>query len=207
MGVPAKKLIACSTCVTRDLYRTGQDYICPNAIAEAEKDDVLMKMLRSFHAMFCFTALAAGCAGVVPLTTGASQTEVRAAWGTPTGQTKTAAGERWTYSGAPEGREVWLVEFDANGRMLSRTQGLTMARVTQIQNGLTQPDVEALIGPSYWTLRYPFKPEELVHVYRFNDIITPTCFYVGYNASGVVTSTGMQEENRGPSNFGMARPC
>lgn len=166
-----------------------------------------MKALRGSHAMFYFTALLAGCAGIAPLTPGASQADVRAAWGSPTGQVKSAAGERWTYSTAPEGREVWLVEFDASGRMLSRTQGLTMARITQVQNGQTQPEVEALIGPSYWTLRYPFKREELVHVYRFNDIITPTCFYVGYNASGVVTSTGMQEENRGPSRFGMARPC
>lgn len=166
-----------------------------------------MKALRRFQATFCLTACLSGCAGIAPLSPGASLAEVRAAWGTPTGQTKTALGERWTYSTAPEGREVWLVEFDAGGRMLSRTQGLTMARITQIQNGQTQPEVEALIGPSYWTLRYPFKPEELVHVYRFNDIITPTCFYVGYNASGFVTSTGMQEENRGSSNFGMARPC
>ena len=166
-----------------------------------------MKAFRIFPVLSGLVALLAGCVGVTPLALGSSQSEVRAAWGAPTVQTKTAAGERWTYSTAPEGRTVWLLEFDAGGRMLSRTQGLTLARVTQVQNGQTQPEVEALIGPSYWTLRYPFRPEELVHVYRFNDIITPTCFYVGYNASGVVTSTGMQEENRGHSGFGMARPC
>ena len=166
-----------------------------------------MKAFRIFPVLLGLVALMAGCVGVTPLAPGASQSEVRAAWGAPAAQTKTAAGERWTYSTAPEGRQVWLLEFDASGRLLSRTQGLTLARVTQVQNGQKQPEVEALIGPSYWTLRYPFRPEELVHVYRFNDIITPTCFYVGYNASGVVTSTGMQEENRGHSGFGMARPC
>ena len=166
-----------------------------------------MKALRYFPAALCLVALMAGCVGITSLAPGASQTEVRAAWGAPTLQTKTATGERWTYSTGPEGRTVWLLEFDAGGRMLSRTQGLTLTRVTQVRNGQTQPEVEALIGPSYWTLRYPFRPEELVHVYRFNDIVTPTCFYVGYNAAGVVTSTGMQEENRGHSGFGMARPC
>ena len=166
-----------------------------------------MKAFRIFPVLLGLVALMAGCVGVASLAPDASQTEVRAAWGAPTVQTKTAAGERWTYSTGPEGRTVWLLEFDAGGRLLSRTQGLTLARVTQVQNGQTQPEVEALIGPSYWTLRYPFKQEELVHVYRFNDIITPTCFYVGYNASGVVTSTGMQEENRGHSGFGMTRPC
>ena len=166
-----------------------------------------MKAFRNLPVLLGLVALMAGCVGVASLAPDASQTEVRAAWGAPTAQTKTAAGERWTYSTGPEGRTVWLLEFDAGGRMLSRTQGLTLARVTQVQNGQKQPEVEALIGPSYWTLRYPFRPDELVHVYRFNDIITPTCFYVGYNTSGVVTSTGMQEENRSHSGFGMARPC
>ena len=166
-----------------------------------------MNAIRHFPAFSALFALLAGCVGLAPLAPGASQTEVRAAWGAPTVQTKTVAGERWTYSTGPEGRTVWLLEFDAGGRLVSRTQGLTLARVTQVRNGQTQPDVEALIGPSYWTLRYPFRPEELVHVYRFNDIITPTCFYVGYNASGVVTSTGMQEENRDHSGFGRTRPC
>ncbi len=152
-------------------------------------------------------AVGAGCVGISPISVGQSQADVRAAWGAPTMHTKTGAGERWTYSTAPEGREFWLLEFDASGRLLSRTQGLTLARVTQVQNGQKQPEVEALIGPSYWTLRYPFRPDELVHVYRFNDVVTPTCFYVGYDVSGVVTSTGMQEENRGRSGFGMARPC
>ena len=166
-----------------------------------------MKALCSFPLMLGLAALMTGCVGITPLAPGASQAEVRSTWGNPTLQAKTASGERWTYSTGPEGREAWLLEFDAGGRMVSRTQGLTLARVTQVKSGLSQPEVEALIGPSYWTLRYPFKPEELVHVYRFNDIITPTCFYVGYDKAGVVTSTGMQEDDRGRSKFGMSRPC
>ena len=161
----------------------------------------------SLIGLVALTVLCVGCVGIATISIGQSQSEIRAAWGAPTTQTKTAAGERWSYSTAPEGREVWLLKFDGAGRLLSRTQGLTMARVAQVRNEQTQADVEALIGPSYWTLRYPFRPEELVHVYRFYDKVTPTCFYVGYNALGVVTSTGMQEENRGPSLVGMARPC
>ena len=166
-----------------------------------------MKSICIVTASMCLAILSAGCVGIAPLAPGATQAEVRSAWGATALQAKTASGERWTYSTGPEGREAWLLEFDANGRMVSRTQGLTLTRVTQVKNGLTQPEVEALIGPSYWTLRYPFRPEELVHVYRFNDIITPTCFYVGYDNAGVVTSTGMQEEDRGRSKFGMTRPC
>ena len=121
-----------------------------------------MKTICTFSVTIWLAVLTAGCVGITPLAPSATQAEVRSAWGAPALQVKTASGERWTYSTGPEGREAWLLEFDASGRMVSRTQGLTLARVTQVKNGLTQPDVEALIGPSYWTLRYPFKPEELV---------------------------------------------
>lgn len=103
------------------------------------------------------------------------------------------------------GRQVWLLDFDVNGRLTSRVQGLTIERIVQVQNGQTQAEVEALLGPSYWSLRYPFRQDELVHIYRFDDILAPMCFYVGYNDNAVVTSTGMQEEERSRHRIG--RPC
>jgi hypothetical protein len=120
---------------------------------------------------------------------------------------KTATGERWTYSTAPEGNRVFLLEFDSGARLVSQVQGLTLERVSQIKNGLTQADVETLIGPSYYSLRYPFRQEELVHIYRFQNGPIAACFYVGYDAAAVVTSTGMGDENRERSRFGVTRPC
>lgn len=155
--------------------------------------------------MVGLAAVMAGCAGVAQLAPNANEAEVRAAWGVPTLQAKTATGERWTYSTAPMGRQVWLLDFDGNGRLTGRVQGLTFNRIVQVQNGQTQAEVEALLGPSYWSLRYPFRQEELVHIYRFDDILTPMCFYVGYNDKGMVTSTGMQEEDRSRHRIG--RPC
>ena len=152
-------------------------------------------------------SITAGCAGVSALKPGGSQAEVRAAWGVPTVVKKTAAGERWTYSTAPEGNRVFLLEFDHNGRLLSQVQGLTLERVSQIKNGLVQADVEALIGPSYYTIRYPFKQDELVHIYRFQNGPFAACFYVGYDAAAVVTSTGMGDETRERGRFGLMRPC
>lgn len=151
--------------------------------------------------------LLAGCAGMTALTTGQSQADVRAAWGTPTSTGKTAAGERWVYATAPEGRETWLLDFDREGHLQKQVQGLTYDRVSGIREGQTQADVEAAIGPSYYAYRYPFRQEELVHVYRFMDHLVPTCFYVSYGANGVVTSTGMREEPRGTGMPGLARPC
>lgn len=152
-----------------------------------------------------FTLVAAGCANLRPVEVGATQDAVRAALGAPSLQIKISGGERWAYSSAPEGRLTFLYDFDAAGRVVSQTQGLTMARISQVQNGQTQAAVEAMIGPSYWSLRYPLKPEELVHVYRFDDVALPMCFYVGYDTNNRVVSTGMQEEIR--SSMRYSRPC
>lgn len=153
------------------------------------------------------TVLLAGCAGMTALKPGQSQADVRAAWGSPTTTARIAAGERWVYSTAPEGREVYLLDFDAGGHLTNQVQGLTLARIALVQNGQKQSDVEALLGPSYYTMRYPFRQEELVHIYRFYDAQIPTCFYVGYDASGIVTSTGMREEDRKSNVPGLVRPC
>ena len=152
-----------------------------------------------------FALLAASCANLRPVEMGATQEAVRAALGAPSLQLKTSSGERWAYSSAPEGKLTWLYDFDASGRVVARTQGLTMASIAQVKNGQTQAAVEAMIGPSYWSLRYPFKQDELVHVYRFVDVVLPMCFYVGYDASNTVVSTGMQEEIR--SSMRLSRPC
>ena len=165
-----------------------------------------MKLVSTL-ALVIMVGVAAGCAGVTALKSGETQTQVRAAWGTPTVVKKTATGERWTYSTAPEGNRVFLLEFDGGGRLLSQVQGLTLDRVSQIKNGFAQASVEALIGPSYYSVRYPFKQKELVHIYRFQNGPFAACFYVGYDTAGVVTSTGMGDENRERGRFGLMRPC
>ena len=71
-----------------------------------------MKILCTL-ALTIMTSFIVGCAGVGTLKPGASQAEVRAAWGTPTVAKKTTTGERWTYSTAPEGNRVFLLEFDS----------------------------------------------------------------------------------------------
>lgn len=164
-------------------------------------------MQSKFHtaSLLFFALLASSCANLRPVEMGATEEAVRAALGAPSLQVKTSSGERWAYSSAPEGKLTWLYDFDASGRVVSRTQGLTMAGIAQVKNGQTQAHVEALIGPSYWSLRYPFKQDELVHVYRFDDVVLPMCFYVGYDATKTVVSTGMQEEIR--SSMRLSRPC
>ena len=166
-----------------------------------------MKQLLFAFVLAIVASTTSGCAGVMALKPGGTQTDVRAAGGAPTVVKKTVSGERWTYSTAPEGNRVFLLDFDGGGRLLSQVQGLTLNRISQIKNGFAQADVEALLGPSYYTIRYPFKQEELVHIYRFQNGPFAACFYVGYDAAGVVTSTGMGDENRERGRFGLMRPC
>lgn len=147
----------------------------------------------------------AACAPFVALKDSASREEVRAAWGGPTLVKPITGGERWIFATAPEGRETWFVDFDASGRMKRQMQVLTEARVAQIQLGQTQAEVEDLIGPSYYTIRYPFRSEELVHIYRYIKPNAPTCFYVHYGPEGKVTNTGSRDDRVGrPS---LERPC
>lgn len=174
-------------------------------LVQAHKKSITMKSKSIVASLLTIALYVAGCANVRPMEIGATQDAVRAALGATSLQFKTSNGERWAYSTAPEGKRTWLYDFDAAGRVVSRTQALTMARIAQITNGQTKLEVESIIGPSYWSLRYPFKQEELVHVYRFEDAALSMCFYVGYDAGNTVISTGMQEEIR--SSILNPRPC
>lgn len=164
-----------------------------------------MKSPFTVTSVLVMTLAVTGCANLLPQQIGATQNAVRAALGPPTLMMKTGSGERWAYSSAPEGKLTWLYDFDASGRVVSRIQALTIERMSMVKNGQTQAEVESLIGPSYWTLRYPLKREELVHVYRFDDKALPMCFYVAYGTANTVVDIGMQEEIR--SAFRSPRPC
>lgn len=146
-----------------------------------------------------------GCAAVSTIAPGSSTSDVTQRWGQPDRRDRSAAGERWIYTTLPEGRQVWRFDFDTGGRLLRQSQGLTLAQLSQIHEGMQQTAVEHEIGPSYWSLRYPYRPDELVHVYRFLADTIPMCFYVGYGDDGLVKSTGMQPEDR--SNRSLHRPC
>lgn len=147
----------------------------------------------------------AGCAPRGPLKERSTRDEVRASWGKPTLVQPRAAGERWVFATAPEGRVTWFVDFDEGGRLSNYLQVLTEERIQQVQPGLTQAEVEALLGPSYFTIRFPLKPEELTHIYRYMRPDAPICFYVQYDLGGKVISTGTRNDRVG--NPGLERPC
>lgn len=151
------------------------------------------------------SAILMGCASVGELEIGQRRDAVLAKLGAPAQKIAITGGERWTYTGGPEGHETWMLEFDAAGALVRRDQVLTLPRIAQIAVGLKQTEVEALIGPSKWTKRFPFLPDELVYIYRYRDDRVPMCFYVTYGAASSVVNTGSLKEIQGSERRGP--PC
>jgi hypothetical protein len=120
-----------------------------------------------------------------------SRESVRASWGNPSQIKKLGAGERWIYSTAMEGRETWFVEFDATGRAGLPLQVLTNERVKMLKPSMSVDEVENLIGPKYYELRYPFKKDEPVHIYRFlRSEHEAVCLYLHFSPTGSLTEIG-----------------
>jgi hypothetical protein len=145
-------------------------------------------------AKLLFIAICGGCVHSPRLDSfpeNASANDVRAKWGPPTQTKKKPSGERWIYSTAMEGRETWFVEFDASGKAQQPLQVLTQERVNSLKLGMGMEDVENLIGPKYYELRYPFKSDQPVHIYRYlRSPHEATCLYVHYSPQGLVIEIG-----------------
>lgn len=152
-------------------------------------------------------ALLAGCTSMTVVAPGASKADVRAIMGTPTSLATHANGERWIYSAIPDSYTVQFVDFDREGRVLGRMQALTAERVAQVVAGLTRLQVEALIGPSFYTTRSFMNPDEVRHVYSYMKGAIATCFYVEYGGNSVVTQTGSRPEDARDRQSSALRRC
>jgi hypothetical protein len=165
-------------------------------------------ILTSLRLILCTLVLSACASSNLLNVTKASGSKesVQAAFGKPAVTKVLPDGERWIYTTAPEGRETWFVEFDASGQVRSQTQVLTDERVARIRVGQSLGDVEDLIGPSYFTLQYTTKPNELAHIYRFARPDAAICLYVHVDRANKVVSVGTADDVLGRSS-GLRRPC
>ena len=107
-----------------------------------------------------------GAPGNIP--PGASEAEVIAAMGRVTGRyTFSDGGTRLEFARGPQGRETWMIDFDAAGRMIDSTQVMDLYYLTRIEPGMTADEVLIRIGHpgsinrvgrqgvSVWNYRYP----------------------------------------------------
>ncbi|MDL2338075.1 MAG: hypothetical protein QFE16_09550 [Pseudomonadota bacterium] len=116
-------------------------------------------------------AMLAGCASYSPsgLPRGASAAQVIAAMGPPTGTAQ--APERLEFARGPYGKHTYMVDFDANGGLLSWEQVLTENNFFQVLPGQTQDDVLKRLGHPSTT--FPIGRQHIVvWNYRYE---TPFC--------------------------------
>jgi hypothetical protein len=93
--------------------------------------------------------LLAGCAGYSPgdIRNGASEAELRARMGEPTGrEALPGGGARIEYARGPMGKHTYMVELDASGQVRGWEQVLTEANFESIAPGAPQADVRRKLG-------------------------------------------------------------
>lgn len=90
----------------------------------------------------------AGCAGYSPgnLRVGASEAELRALMGEPTGRYALSQGSQVEYARGPMGKHTYMVEIDASGRVAGWQQVLTEANFEAVAVGAAPADVRHLLG-------------------------------------------------------------
>ncbi len=138
-----------------------------------------------------------GCAGVPQWEKpGAPQAEVLARLGPPTAVHALPGGERLQYSQQPAGTQVYNLDFDAAGRLVSVEQALEPAVIDRIELGRwTRDDVFRLLG----------KPAQVERVARFDGDVWTYRFmepgsrlrrlHVHLDPGGVVRQILMMDEN------------
>jgi len=149
--------------------------------------------------------LLAGCAfapyspgGVPP---GASRAEVERIMGPPTGVYTMPDGHvRLEYNRMPAGRQTFMIDLDAAGRVARWENVLDENHFAAIQPGMSMDDVRRLIGPPTFTSRYRFPDPGITWNYRFQTIQRCIVFQIPF-----VAATGrVIEQGAYPSDPGCA---
>jgi hypothetical protein len=115
--------------------------------------------------------LVLGCASTgtpAAIPPGATESEVVAVMGPPTGRYKLSGdGTRLEFARGPQGRQTWMIDFDAAGKMVETEQVMDLWYLTRIEPGMTVDQVLIRIGHpgnirpiprqqlSLWNYRYP----------------------------------------------------
>jgi len=119
----------------------------------------------------CMLALGGfiGCAGYSPkgLQPGQPEADVVAQMGRPTGRYKLPdGGTRLEFARGPAGRETYMVDFDAAGKMTDWEQVMDLWYLTRISPGLSVDDVLMRVGHPATTFPIP-RQQLVVWNYRY----------------------------------------
>ncbi|MDD2544857.1 MAG: hypothetical protein PHI55_01070 [Burkholderiaceae bacterium] len=136
----------------------------------------------------------AACANPAREQPGAQRAEVLQRQGTPTARHAQPSGERLIYSGQPAGRQVYTLDFDAQGQLLRVEQVLTIERLQAIPvNTWTQNDILRHFGPPALVERVA-RFEGAVWTYRFDEYKLPRLAHVHIDPAGVVRQVLFTDE-------------
>lgn len=96
--------------------------------------------------MLLLPALLAACAvpGLTPLQAGLAEVDLRQRWGEPTARHALPGGTRLEYATGPAGRETWMVDLDAQGRVTRWQQVLDWRHLERVQGSLPGMDTAEL---------------------------------------------------------------
>jgi outer membrane protein assembly factor BamE (lipoprotein component of BamABCDE complex) len=108
--------------------------------------------------------------------------------GPPTGEYRLAdGGTRLEFARGPRGKQTFMLDFDAQGRLIRSVQVLDEAHFNELRAGMSGDQVLATLGrpAEVWSVRYH---RQTVWSYRFEG---PFCqlFHVGLTPAGVVEDT------------------
>ena len=140
----------------------------------------------------CGLLIAGGCAMPYSLKPGDRVDDVRERAGPPGSEHPTPDGGRKLLY--PLGRQAYMLEFDAQGRLLRWENVLDEAHFARISAGMTREQVREQLGePAHvWGVRYH---NQTVWSYRF---LGPFCllFHVGITPDGIVEDTSYGPDPR-----------
>ncbi len=152
--------------------------------------------MKPWTAMLAGLAIAlAGCAATVGhrVHTGMTESEVLGVGGKPAREHKLPSGETaWDYTLQPTGYFTWRVVIGRDGRVREVRNLATYENSLKIAPGMTEAEVEAIMGPTfireaYWTGNYSI-------AYRYMDDATFMILTVLMSKSGRVTAYNWQPD-------------
>jgi outer membrane protein assembly factor BamE (lipoprotein component of BamABCDE complex) len=125
---------------------------------------------------------------------GATRDEVLRSYGAPTADIRTPGGERLQYSRQPFGQQVYNIDLNAEGKVVTVTQALTMAEFARVQLDVWRvADVQLAFGrPALVAQVFSFKGD--VWSYRYDYFGTNKQFHVFIDPQGVVRRTQSTDE-------------
>ncbi len=145
----------------------------------------------SVGALVLTACLGLGCTTYGPpsLTAGASVTDATRALGAATGEYALPGGAtRLEFARGPYGKHTYMLDFDAQGRLLNWAQVLTEARFNAVLKGRPKEEVLLALGRPSEQSRLSWQ-RQTVWSYRFETVFC-RWFQVGIDETGRVADTG-----------------